>query len=82
MNNTMLPSMGGFLTYLKGLRPKKRTGFVFGSYGWGGQAVGEIEKILNELHWELPEKSVRINYIPNEDDLNNAKKIGKKLVKK
>ena len=82
MNNTMLPSMGGFLTYLKGLRPKKRTGFVFGSYGWGGQAVGEIEKILNELHWELPEKSVRINYIPSEDDLNDAKKIGKKLVKK
>jgi len=82
INNTMLPSMGGFLTYLKGLRPKKRIGFVFGSYGWGGQAVGEIEKILNELHWELPEKSVRINYIPNEDDLNNAKKIGKKLIKK
>jgi flavorubredoxin len=82
LNNTMLPTMGGFLTYLRGLRPRKRIGFVFGSYGWGGQAVGEIEKILNELHWELPAKSVRINYIPNEDDLNNAKKIGKKLIKK
>ena len=82
MNNTMLPSMGGLLTYLKGLRPKNRIGFVFGSYGWGGQAVGEIEKILNDLHWELPEKSIRINYIPDEADLNNAKKIGKKLVKK
>jgi len=82
INNTMLPSMGGFLTYLKGLRPRDRIGFVFGSYGWGGQAVGEIENFLNDLHWELPEKSVRINYIPNEDDLNEAKKIGKKLVKK
>jgi flavorubredoxin len=81
LNNTMLPTMGGFLIYLKGLRPKKRIGFVFGSYGWGGQAVGEIEKILRDLHWELPEKSININYIPNEDDLDNAKKIGKKLVK-
>jgi flavorubredoxin len=81
MNNTMLPSMGGFLTYLKGLRPRNHIGFVFGSYGWGGQAVGEIEKILKELYWELPEKSINFNYIPNEDDLNNAKKIGKKLVK-
>ncbi len=81
MNNTIMPSMGGFLTYLKGLRPRNRVGFVFGSYGWGGQAVGEIEKILKELHWELPEKSVNINYIPNEDDLNNAKKISKKIVK-
>jgi len=80
INNTMLPSMGGFLTYLKGLRPRSRIGFVFGSYGWGGQAVIEIEKILKELHWEIPEKSVNINYIPNEEDLNNAKKIGKKLI--
>jgi flavorubredoxin len=81
INNTMLPSMGRFLTYLKGLRPRNRIGFVFGSYGWGGQAVGEIEKILKELHWELPEESININYIPNEDDLNNAKKIGKNLIK-
>ena len=81
MNNTMLPSMGGFLTYLKGLRPKKRTGFVFGSYGWGGQAVGEIEKTLKELHWDLPVSSINLNYIPDKNDLNNAKKIGKKLVK-
>ncbi len=81
MNNTMMPSMGGFLTYLKGLRPRNRVGFVFGSYGWGGQAVGEIEKILKELHWELPENSINLNYIPDENELNNAKKISKKLVK-
>jgi flavorubredoxin len=49
MNNTMLPTMGGFLTYLKGLKPRNRIGFVFGSYGWGGQAVGEIEKILRNI---------------------------------
>jgi flavorubredoxin len=81
MNNTMLPSMGGFLTYLKGLKPRNRIGFVFGSYGWGGQAVGEMEKILRELSWELPIKSININYIPDENDLINTKKIGKMLVK-
>jgi len=81
LNNSMLPSMGGFLTYLKGLRPKKRIGFVFGSYGWGGQAVGEIEKILKELSWDLPLDSININYIPGQNDLKKAKEIGKKLVK-
>ncbi len=81
LNNTMLPTMGGFLTYLKGLRPKKRIGFVFGSYGWGGQAVGEIEKILKEIPWELPVDSVNINYIPNEDELKKVKEIGNKLAK-
>ncbi|MDH7506605.1 MAG: FprA family A-type flavoprotein [Candidatus Thermoplasmatota archaeon] len=82
LNNSMLPTMGGFLTYLKGLKPRNRIGFVFGSYGWGGQAVGEIEKILKELSWDLPIKSVNINYIPDENDLENIKKIGKMLVKK
>jgi len=79
LNNTMLPKMGGFLTYLKGLRPKNRIGFVFGSYGWGGQAVGEIEKILSDMKWEIPEKSVNINFVPDEEELEELRSIGLKL---
>jgi flavorubredoxin len=81
LNNGMMPSMGGFLTYLKGLRPRNRVGFVFGSYGWGGQAVGEIEKILKDLSWDIPFNSININYIPSEEELNNAKDIGRKIGK-
>jgi flavorubredoxin len=77
----MLPSMGGFMTYLKGLRPQKRIGFVFGSYGWGGQAVGEIEKILKELSWDMPVQSINLNYIPDDKELTDVKKIGNKLGK-
>jgi flavorubredoxin len=79
LNNNMLPSVGKFLTYLKGLRPKNRIGFVFGSYGWGGQAVGEIEKILKELSWEIPFKSINLNYIPEKKELINVRKIGNNL---
>ena len=82
LNNTMIPTMGGFLTYLKGLRPKNRIGFVFGSYGWGGQAVGEIEKIISDFSWELPEKSININYIPDEKEIDEIKDIGRRLGKK
>ena len=79
LNNTMLPTMGGFLTYLKGLRPKNRIGFVFGSYGWGGQAVGEIEKIIKDLAWDIPVESMNLNYVPDKKELKNVKEIGKKL---
>lgn len=79
LNNGMLPSVGGFLTYLKGLKPRNRVGFVFGSYGWGGQAVNEIKKILEELNWDIPFENVNLKYIPDEEELNNLKKIGKKL---
>ncbi len=79
LNNGMLPTMGGFLTYLKGLRPRNRLGFAFGSYGWGGQAVGQMEEVLKELKWDLPIDGVKIKFIPDDDELNNVKEIGKKL---
>jgi flavorubredoxin len=81
LNNGMLPSMAGFLTYLKGLRPRNRIGFVFGSYGWGGQAVGEIEKIVKDLSWDMPYDSINLNYIPDDKELKVVKKIGKKIGK-
>jgi len=81
LNNTMLPTMGGFLTYLKGLKPKNRIGFVFGSYGWGGQAVGEIENILKDLSWDMPVESINLNFVPDEKELADVKKTGNKLGK-
>jgi flavorubredoxin len=81
LNNGMLPTMGGFLTYLKGLRPNKKIGFVFGSYGWGGQAVGEIEEIISELSWDIPYESINLNYIPDNKEMLNLRNIGNKLGK-
>ena len=81
LNNGLLPTMGGFLSYVKGLRPKNKIGFVFGSFGWGGQAIGEIEKIIRELSWDIPIESININYIPTKNDLQNIKNIGNKLGK-
>ncbi len=79
LNNGMLPTMGAFLTYLKGLRPRKRVGFAFGSYGWGGQAVGEIEAVMETLKWELPEDGIKYRYIPDEDALEALKGTAKRL---
>jgi flavorubredoxin len=82
MNNGMLPTVGGFLTYLKGLRPRNRVGFAFGSFGWGGQAVGEIEKVMEGLKWEVPESGVKLKFVPDGDELEKMKVIGKSLGEK
>jgi flavorubredoxin len=79
LNNGMMPTMAGFLTYLVGLKPRNRTGFIFGSYGWGGQAVAQIKKTLEPLSLEYPLESVNINYIPDEKELEEIKKIGKEI---
>jgi flavorubredoxin len=79
LNNGMLPSMGEFLTYVKGLRPRKRIGFAFGSFGWGGQAVGEMEGVLKAMGWEMPEKGVNLKFIPGEDELAGLRQTGQRL---
>ncbi len=82
LNNGMLPSMGAFLTYIKGLKPRNRIGFAFGSFGWGGQAVGEIEEVMKDLGWEIPVECVKIKYIPDGDELEAVKETGKLLGEK
>lgn len=70
LNNTMLPTVGGFLTYMSGLAPKGRIGMAFGSYGWGGQSVPQIETILQNSGFEML-KSLKANYIPGPDLLKS-----------
>lgn len=69
LNNNMLPTVAAFLTYLKGLAPKNRTGLAFGSYGWGGQSVGLVEESLKSCGFTMLE-SIKLKYIPDDDVLN------------
>ena len=79
LNMGMLPTVGGFLTYLKGLRPKRRIGFAFGSYGWAGQSVKEIEAVMRGLGWDIPVEGVSVQYIPDDAELQKLRAIGNQL---
>ncbi len=71
LNSNMLPTVAGFLAYLKGLSPKKRIALAFGSYGWGGQSIGQIEGTLKECDFQLLEM-VRILYVPDDGQLQEV----------
>ncbi|MFA5271648.1 MAG: FprA family A-type flavoprotein [Candidatus Omnitrophota bacterium] len=79
LNNKVLPTMGAFLTYLKGLKPKNRFGFTFGSYGWARVAFKELEDSLKEAGMELIAEGSYINYVPIAGDLDNLKGIVSKI---
>jgi flavorubredoxin len=66
INNNLLPSVAGFLTYMKGLAPKDRVGLAFGSYGWSGQSAAQIAAVMAELGWRQPVEPQRIRYIPDQ----------------
>ncbi|MGE5473185.1 MAG: FprA family A-type flavoprotein [Ignavibacteriales bacterium] len=72
LNSGMLPSVAYFMTYMKGLAPKNRKGLAFGSYGWGGQSIEQIEEILKACEFEIMEK-LKIQYVPDKAMLDEVK---------
>lgn len=81
LNNSILPRMADLLCYIKGLRPAKRKGFSFGSYGWGGEAVGLLNKGLEEMHFELAHPGYRIRYVPTREDLDRCRQLGRAIAR-
>jgi len=73
LNNTLMPTVASVLYYLKGLRPKNRIALAFGSFGWGGQSVKEIEEIFKFLNFEILD-TVTYEYVPHEEDLDKIEK--------
>ncbi len=79
MNNNMFYTLSGFLTYMKGLRPRGKKYFLFGSYGWGGGAVKGMEKELESAKFELAMESMQVKFRPYEEDKKTCREIGFKL---
>jgi len=82
LNNNMYPSVADLLTYLKGLRPQNLIGAAFGSYGWSGEAVGQVRDILQAMNVELVGEGLRVKYVPGTDVLNQCYELGQNVAEK
>ena len=80
LNNTMMPTVAGFLCYMEGLHPEDKKAFAFGSYGWGGQGVTKIQDKLNEIGLDVICDPIKTTYIPSEETLNEIESKVESLV--
>ena len=71
INNQMMPTIAAFLCYLKGLAPKDHKAFAFGSYGWGGQSIAQVEDELKAAGCEIILDKVRIANVPSSEQLQD-----------
>lgn len=78
-NNGILPSMAKILTEMRGLRFKNKIGAAFGSYGWSGESVKEIEEVFQRAAIPLARPGIRMKWHPSEDDLNTCRDYGREL---
>jgi len=76
LNNNLFPTVADALTYLKGLKPRNLIGAAFGSYGWSGEAVGQVEDVLRGMKVELVGESVKAKYVPDDEALGRCHSLG------
>jgi len=76
INNQMFPTLADALMYLKGLKPRNLVGAAFGSYGWSGEAVAQVEEILTAMKVELVAEALKVKYVPDDDDLAKCRALG------
>ena len=81
LNNGLFPTLADFLTYMKGLKPLNKIGAAFGSYGWSGEAVKQIETELTAMKFKMVEPGLRIQYVPDNNNLEACYEFGRKIGK-
>jgi len=81
-DNGMLPNIAGFLELLKGFKPKNRIACAFGSFGWAGGAVKEIEEVLKGAGITLAQPGLEVKYVPDEKELFSCHAFGREFAEK
>ena len=62
---------------------KGKVGAAFGSYGWSGEAPNILVEIMkNQFGIEVIEPALRIKYNPDEEGLEECRKLGKTVAEK
>ena len=62
---------------------KGKVGAAFGSYGWSGEAPNILVEIMkNQFGIEVIEPALRIKYNPDEEGLEECRKLGKTIAEK
>jgi len=73
------------IKYVEGLAKvhlKGKVGTAFGSYGWSGEGPLVVTKMLSGYGMNVIEPSLRIKRIPEEEGLEECRKLGKLLADK
>jgi len=72
INADAVPIVRDLLNYLNPITHKQKVAFVFGSYGWSGEGVKNIQSRFKELRFKTLEPFM-VKFNPNSDDYNQFK---------
>jgi flavorubredoxin len=82
LNNGLFPTVADVLSYIKGLKPRNLIGAGFGSYGWSGEAVGQVADALGEMKVEVIGEGIKVKYVPDEESLSRCFALGREIAER
>lgn len=77
INRGILSSIAMIMEEIKGLSFKNKKAAAFGSYGWSGESVGILEKLLSEAEFSVTAPGLKSLWTPDEAALSTAADFGK-----
>ena len=63
----------------QGISLKDKTGAVFGSYGWSGEATRLVQDILQKFEMRVTEQPISAKYLPDQTILEACFGLGKRV---
>jgi flavorubredoxin len=82
INKGILSSMASIMEMIKGLQFKEKKAATFGSYGWSGESVDILTKLLNEAKIEVVEDGMKTLWMPDEEAMEACREFGRNFAKK
>jgi len=76
INNGVFPTVADAMSYLRGLKPANLIGMAFGSYGWSGESVKQLNEMLRAMKVELVSEGISVRYVPGPEALAQCASLG------
>lgn len=76
LNRSAVPPIMNLISTIDAINSSNKCAFVFGSYGWSGEAVEQISQYLKSMRVKTFNDGLRIKFLPSNDELNKAKQFG------
>jgi len=82
VNNVSMHSIGGLMEMVQGLKFKKKYAAAFGSYGWSGEAVGQMTEALSKAGFSLVNDGLKMLWVPDEEGIKTCYNFGYEFASK
>lgn len=79
INKNAVPPIWILLSHTDAINCRNKPAAAFGSFGWSGEAVKQINSFLTGLSYKVVNDGLKVAFVPGEKDIKDAFEFGKEF---